>query len=62
MSPAAKWICRKEIAWLIGRSVSSVARSETALGLADLKVKLNKRATLYPRAETLAQLRAKKLI
>ena len=63
MNPASpRWISRKEIAFLIGRSYRSVAASERFLGLDLLRVRVNPRVVVFPRRKTLIILQHHKLI
>jgi hypothetical protein len=56
----ARWISRKEIAILIGRSYDSVARSEKYLGLTAIRV--NSRVILFARQRTIEKLKQQGLL
>ena len=54
---SARWISRKEIAFLIGRTYNSVQRSEAFLGLTKFRIRVNSRVVIFRREETINKLK-----
>ena len=57
-----RWISRKELALLIGRSPQSLMNSESFLGLDKIRVRINSRMIVFPRQQALAKLKAAGLL
>jgi hypothetical protein len=45
-----RWISRKELALVIGRSYASMANSESFLGLDKIRLRINSRMIVFPEA------------